>query len=100
MQACNVYGCGELSDSVSVLASDVPDQIEPVVTSITGTDVIIDWNTPSDNFATILEYAIIFETVVGTYVSDLTNCDGQDPLVTQCTVSMADIITLTGLAQG
>jgi hypothetical protein len=61
---------------LSVTASDVPDQIDMAVTSIDGTNVIINWDTPSANFASILEYEIVFEDVNGSYVEDLTNCDG------------------------
>lgn len=80
--------------------SDLPDQVATAVTSIDGTNFIIDWTAPEGNFASIVEYEVVIEDSTENYVTDSTNCDGQDPTVTQCTIPMSDMITLTGLSQG
>ena len=59
VQACNVYGCGAASDSITVKASDVPDQIDAATTTASGSDIIIDWQEPSANFKSNLEYEIV-----------------------------------------
>lgn len=76
IQACNIYGCGDISDALQVIASDVPDQTTAVTTTIDGTNVVIDWPVPDNNYKEILEYDIVFEHSDSTYVQDLTNCDG------------------------
>lgn len=58
--AQNIYGEGPESDELVLLASHVPDLIDIVSTSISGTQVIIDWTEPSDSYEPILEYDVIF----------------------------------------
>ena len=74
--ASNIYGEGEASDELSQIASDVPDQLEIIQTSISGTVVIFDWTAPHDNHKAILEYDIIFLSATGAYLNEPTYCDG------------------------
>ena len=71
-----------------------------MVTYIDGTNIIIDWEMPDSNFKPILEFEIVIEDVNADYVSDATNCSGQDPSLTQCSVPMQSMIALTSLTQG
>ena len=100
VKACNIYGCGLASDAITVRTSDVPDQIDTLTTSIEGTDVKVAWLEPDANFEPILEYEVVFEASNDAYVTDSTNCDGQDPSVTECLIPMDQMISLTGLSQG
>ena len=47
------------------LTSDVPDQIEIVTTAIVGTDVVIDWQEPDNNFSPLLAYEVLFKDIDG-----------------------------------
>jgi len=100
VRAYNIYGYGDFSAEHSEKASDVPDQIVIATTSIVGTDVVIDWVAPDNNFETILQYDILFKKADGTYVNDEVNCDGSVASGTTCIIPMTDMITLTGLSQG
>jgi hypothetical protein len=50
--------------------------MEIAVTSITGTDLVITWTAPFDNYEAILEYDIIFLSYGGAYVHAEDECDG------------------------
>jgi hypothetical protein len=60
VSASNIYGEGLLSDPLEFLASDIPEQIDIPSTTISGTDVIVSWNAPFDNYESIEEYDIVF----------------------------------------
>jgi len=101
--AVNIYGPGPFSDEISVLTSDVPDQVAIPTVSIVGTDVQISWGEPINNFEPITAYEIVLLTSTGNQVNDLTNCDGsQAAKVTArvCLIPMSQVINLTGLTQG
>lgn len=52
--ASNVYGEGDRSQTLSQLASDVPDLISIARTLNRGTDIIIEWDAPFNNYQPIL----------------------------------------------
>jgi hypothetical protein len=79
--ASNVYGQGLTSDVLVSLASDVPDIIPIVATSIVGTDVLVTWSMPDPNFEPLLEYDIVFLSSTGAFVREATNCGGEDPAI-------------------
>jgi hypothetical protein len=65
---------------------------------LSGTNVIIDWTAPTSHSSTIIAYDIEFRTRYGTYVADLTDCNGALSSIvtaTTCTVPMSTIVTLT-----
>lgn len=96
--ASNVYGQGLTSDVLVSLASDVPNIILIVSTSIVGTDVLVTWSAPDPNFEPLLEYDIVFLSSTGAYVREGTNCGGQNPAVAQCSLDMHVVIATTALA--
>lgn len=98
--ASNIYGEGESSDVLEQLASDVPNQLAIVQTSIVDTDFVISWSAPFDNYEAILEYDIIILSASGAYIHSEDECDGQDPSVTECKIDMHKVISLTGLTRG
>jgi len=75
VSATNIYGEGQASEVLVSLASDVPDLITVVTTSINGNNVVVQWVAPFDNYKPILEYNIIFLTRNGQYVQ-ASECSG------------------------
>lgn len=49
IKAKNKYGWGPESDILSVIAAAVPSTPAAVTTTVSGTNVIIDWTAPSAN---------------------------------------------------
>lgn len=100
VRARNVYDYGEFSDVYSVEASDMPGK--PVVpkVSLTGTDVVIEWEAPWSHSALITEYEILFKKADNSFVEYELRCDGSDPVVIgalACSVPMLELEPLTGL---
>lgn len=65
-----------------------------VSVTLVGTDVIIGWQKPDENFAEITSYAIELRAQDGSWVSDNINCDGgEEPNFTNlnCAIPMIDI---------
>lgn len=48
-RALNIHGWGPFSDPVDVLAASIPDKLNPVVTTLVGTNVQISWVVLDDN---------------------------------------------------
>jgi hypothetical protein len=74
-RARNVHGWSvDLSDSVSILAASVPDQIaSPVVTVMNSQNVKFTWLAPPNvNGDNVSEYRINFKKKDGTFVTNLT----------------------------
>jgi hypothetical protein len=86
VRAKNVYGWGEHSDIVQILASDVPAQMQVVSTAVDGTDVEISWTEPADNGEAITGYQIeILHSDGVTFSQETGTCDG---------VNVASIVSL------
>ena len=99
ISATNVYGEGERSPVLSQIASDVPDLINIASTRNSGTNIIVAWEAPFNNYQPILKYDIIFLANNGLYVRS-NDCTGADPIVTECTIDMFAFVSLTGLKRG
>jgi hypothetical protein len=95
--ASNILGEGVPSDEFTVFVSDMPEMMQPVVTSIFETRVIIDWDKPDENYDNILSYEVQFVASDGSLVYLHPQCDGADPTVTHCEIEMSDLIAGTGL---
>lgn len=100
VSASNILGEGELSDIFVVFVSDMPEIMAPVVTSISGTKVLVDWQEPDFNHDPILEYEVQFVSADGTLVIFEEDCGGSDPSITHCEIEMHTVIAGTGLARG
>jgi len=91
----NIYG---FSDSYSleteILAAAVPSQPAAAITSISGVNVVIDWNTPLENGAAITSYIIEILDSTGAWQQDSTYCDGADPTVISSTSCEIPLLTL------
>ena len=56
VSATNLLGEGAFSEIFVVFIEDLPEVMSPVTTSILGTDVVVSWEMPSDNYDPILSY--------------------------------------------
>ena len=71
-----------------------PDTPAAPTTTVSGSNIIVDWNAPSDNGATITSYTIKIKTNGGTFSTQLANCDGNDGTIkatTQCTIPITTL---------
>lgn len=77
----------------SVVASDVPSQMQVATTSVQGTDVRIQWDEPASNGATIAGYDILILQSDGTtYSEELVSCNGTAFLSTRvCDVPLTTL---------
>lgn len=91
VRAINIYGNSLAWSTVfTIEAADVPDQPATLVTAESGTDVTITWVAPSDNQDAITAYIVKILKSDGSYLEDVTVCDGTAQIVGKvCTVSMA-----------
>jgi hypothetical protein len=73
-------------------------------TSISSTDVVIDWTAPDDHGESITEYDILIEQSDGSTYSASSSCDGTDSTIrtnTECTIPMSEFTSSPySLAQG
>lgn len=84
MRAKNIYGYGPFSDVLSVEASDVPDVMAIVETSIVGTKVVFSWAAPFDNYDPVALYDLQIRKADSTFYSDAINCPGLPVEQTTC----------------
>lgn len=107
VRATNMYGSGSFSSTLSYVPQDVPSEVGIPDVSITSptsssTTVTIDWDKPDEHSSSITEYDVRFLTSTGTYVRSTSECAGTDSTTldsTSCTVSMSEIISITGLSR-
>lgn len=93
VEARNTNGYSTESSEVTILHAMAPETPSTPTSSNSGTNVLIDWNAPSDNGSTISSYTITIRQSDGTtYTEDSTNCNGSDSSVissTSCTVPLS-----------
>eukprot|EP00347_Sterkiella_histriomuscorum_P011727 403371340 len=100
VRAKNIYGYGEFSDEFPITPQDIPAQVAIPTTENIGQSVYVNWDTPNLNYAGLVQYEILFMKSNGAF-GTISTCLGTEQLVkddTNCTVSMSDVITLTGLS--
>lgn len=81
VQAVNIHGAGEASDTLSALAASVPDQPGAPTTTQIATGVRVAWTAPVDNHYAVLEYEISVADSSGTLQVDASLCDGSSASV-------------------
>ena len=68
----------------------MPDAPAAPTTTISSSNVVVDWNAPSDRGSPILGYTIYIRTSDNvTFVQDQTNCNGNNNVIasgTQCSI--------------
>jgi len=80
--ARNSVGSSVPSATVTIKAARIPDPPANVQTvTMLSTNVVVSWNLPYDGGASISSYTIVIMTASGSYVEDMTNCDGRNPTI-------------------
>lgn len=92
LQAKNIYGWGEFSQTLAVAAAGVPEQMSIPVTTNVGTDIVVTWQQPYDTSAPITAYSVFFRGADrNLYQNSLCVVTGT-PIPTSCTVSITSLI--------
>jgi len=79
VSARNIYGYGEASQPVSILAAQEPYKPIPPTTTLELSNVIISWDLPNEMGSPITSYSIeVLHKDGVTYTPDLVLCDGLD----------------------
>lgn len=60
VRAQNIYDYGDFSNVTSIVALDVPGKVGIATVTLSGTDVIVDWDEPNTHYSSILEYTVSF----------------------------------------
>ena len=71
----NLYGYSEFSNTVTILAAQVPAQPEAPLTTWSPDDVVITWTEPDNGGSPITGYRVRVKQDDGSYSVDLTNCE-------------------------
>jgi hypothetical protein len=94
IKARNVYGFSVFSNTVSILAAQVPDQPFPAPTTTWISDnVIVSWSIPDSGGSPITGYKVFLrESDDLTYSADLADCDvTASPQSTSCTIPVESL---------
>ena len=76
VEARNVYGFSTFSNTVSILAAQIPDQPTTVSTTWSPDNVIVNWNIPDSGGSPITGFKVFLrESDNVTYSQDLTDCN-------------------------
>ena len=99
VRAKNVWGYGDWSSVLSVLAATVPDQPDAATTSYDGTtgDVIISWTAPAARGSTISAYLIEIQDKTASTWTASASCDGSDATILanlQCQIPMSEFVAV------
>jgi hypothetical protein len=92
IKAVNAFGFSQnWSPIFTIDASDIPDPVGIATTSLEDEEhVRIEWVAPADNFKEIERYQILIMTSEGESAAH-SSCDGSDPSLTHCVVSMSSL---------
>lgn len=95
-KARNAVGFSDYSSIFSILAATIPSQPTAPTTTLSGSDIVIDWNPPTDTGGvSISGYKLEIKTNTSTFEKDLTNCDAETnstiQSATSCTVPVATL---------
>ena len=102
----NIHGWGDYSPVLTVTASDIPQQVNAVVTTNEDADVKIYWDIPFSGGLNIpiLSYDILIQKSDGSFINYLPACDGSSVSVITdhyCIIPMTMVTqTHLGLTQG
>ena len=96
VRAKNIYGYGQFSPTVSIVAAEVPNTLASVVTSLYGSSSVqLSWFAPTDSVAIYYQVQLFNPKLLKNF-DDLTNCNGQSNTVLS---SLSCVIPLTTLTQ-
>lgn len=94
IEAKNSYGYSPISGVVMIYCAFVPTQVDSVVTSVVGPNVVITWSEPVDNGSIITSYTITIRQKDESYSEDLVGCDGTKSAIVnnrQCEVELTTL---------
>lgn len=102
VRAKNIYDYGTFSNTVSIVAVDVPGKVGIPSVTLSGTNVVIDWDEPNSHYSTIVEYDVQFQTSTAGTFTTMNACKSSlDATIltnTNCTVDMLALKAATGLS--
>jgi len=99
----NEVGWSGYSPVLTTYAAIVPAQLAAPVTSVDGTSVKVEWGTADDGGVAVTAYKILLKNSGGSWVEELTSCDGSDPTIVTnryCHIPMTTLTSTLGLVQG
>jgi len=92
--ARNSFGTSEYSETVSILAAQIPDKPVAPTTVFDRTTVVISWTAPFDQGSEITGYQVfIRESDEVTFTEDLTNCNRLTSPTLTCTIPVIALKT-------
>ena len=95
LQARTSYGLSEETNAISILAGEVPEQPLTPTTTLSSSDIRIDWSAPDARGSVIIGYRVLIETsVASTFLREMTYCDGDDATIisqTSCTIPISQL---------
>ena len=95
VQARNTEGSSAYSAEVEILAAQAPSAPLTPTTTISGSNVIVNWSAPTNNGSPILGYLILIrQSDLTTFSADQTNCDGSQQAIIDATECSIPISTL------
>lgn len=84
-----------------MLAASVPSKMYPVGIALNGSSVDLTWVAPNSNGSPITQYSVLLlNQNTGQYNEYPTLCDGSNPAVLTCQISMSDFISTLGYFTG
>lgn len=89
VEARNIYGYSDYSDTVSILCAALPAQPDMPISYVFENQVVFEWDIPSDHGTLITGYNILFRKSDNTYETELVDCDRTISVVNTCTVPLA-----------
>jgi hypothetical protein len=97
VEARNQFGYSSISSTFSILHAIAPSQPTAPTTSVSGSNIVISWNLPTENGSSVTSYLVtIRQSDDSTFTEDSTNCDGSNGTILtnrQCTVPITTLIT-------
>jgi len=70
----------------------VPSKPDAPLTTIQNATVVVTWAAPNNQGSPITSYLVTFQSTSGSYLTELTNCDGSSTTIrtsTKCTIPLS-----------
>ena len=90
VEARNEFGYSQFSETVAILAAQVPDKPAAPTTVFDRTTVQVSWTAPFNQGSTITGYRVYFQESDGvSFSEDLTDCNRLSVVTLTCTVPVS-----------
>lgn len=91
----NTKGFSAESNILTLTFASAPSTPATPSTTVSGSNILIDWEAPNDNGSPITSYTVLIKYSQGyTFREDSVNCDGSDSTIianTSCTVPLSTL---------